>query len=96
MPFVPFQDIQAIKDKAADALVKALGMESEVPPPEALAAAPAPPREEMAQLDVKNVKAKAGKTETATKKGGKKPWGLKQTTQTFEVTDWLSKDEQTC
>lgn len=55
------KDIQAIKDKAADALVKALGMEDaapRVPEPEAKAA-PSPPSEEMAKLDVKNVKAKA-------------------------------------
>eukprot|EP00434_Breviolum_minutum_P012598 symbB.v1.2.011102.t1/scaffold729.1/size168447/5 len=57
------KDIQAIKDKAADALVRALAMEDGAPPrvpePEAKAAPKAPPREDMAQLDVNNVKAKA-------------------------------------
>jgi len=57
------KDIQAIKDKAADALVRALAMEEGAPPrvpePEAKAAPKAPPREDMAQLDVNNVKAKA-------------------------------------
>lgn len=54
------KDIQAIKDKAADALVKALGMEDSAPRvPEPEATAPLPPSEEMAKLDVKNVKAKA-------------------------------------
>jgi len=65
------QDVKAIKEKAADALVKALAMEDpaettpeaaplkSVPEPEAMAPPPPPPREDQAELNIQDVKARA-------------------------------------
>jgi len=65
------QDVKAIKEKAADALVKALAMEDPeettpeaaplkaVPEPEAMAPPAPPPREDQAELNIQDVKARA-------------------------------------